>query len=106
MPETKTKPEIARVFRSVKGRIEARYNVQGDRLGNIEKDVRAVYMGSSIIFDGNIEIKLLENLLRPAREEVIKWRVIVKNGKKLKTLVIKRRKDLEKMQTFITKNKT
>ena len=63
-------------------------------------------MGSSIIFDGNIEIKLLENLLRPAREEVIKWRVIVKNGKKLKSLVINRRKDLEKMQTFITKNKT
>ena len=101
-----TMPEIARLFRSVKGRIEARYNVQGDRLGNIEEDVRAVYMGSSIIFDGNIEIKLLENLLRPAREEVIKWRVIVKNGKKLKSLVINRRKDLEKMQTFITKNKT
>ena len=90
----------------MKGRIEARYNVQVDRLGNIEEDVRAVYMGSSIIFDGNIEIKLLENLLRPAREEVIKWRVIVKNGKKLKSLVINRRKDLEKMQTFITKNKT
>ena len=48
---------------------------------------------------------MLEQLLRPALDDLIKWRVTVKNADKVKSLIINRRKDLEKMQKYSTQDK-
>ena len=94
-----TSRELKGVFRKVNHGIETRYSDKGDRLGNTDDD-NVGYIGCSVIFDGDTELKLLEQLLRPARDDVLKWGITVKNGVKVKSLVINRRNDLEKMKEY------
>ena len=63
--------ELKSVCRKINHGIGTRYSDKGDRLGNNDDD-NVGYIGCSVIFDGNTEIKLLEQLLRPAREDVLK----------------------------------
>ena len=90
---------LKRVFRKINHGNETRYSDKGDKLRHDDDD-NVGYIGCSVIFDGNTEIKLLEQLLRPAREDVLKWGITVKNGVKVKSLVINRRNDLEKMKEY------
>ena len=93
--------KIGKIFRMVIKRIEARYDSGlWTRIGeNSTDEISTLY--SSMEYDGHGDICVLKQLLQPSESDVLNWKFCYKNGPKVKSFVINRRKDLKKMQDFV-----